>query len=260
MKTCTKCKIEKPLTEFTKKSSSKDGLRQNCKSCVSEYRKENEGRIAKYMRDYYLSNFDRIKACQAQYNLNNSDRIAETKRQYNARNKSRISEHKRQYNAKNADKIYKRQKEKREENPEKIAKYLKQYNLANSERIAENRRRYQSENAERIAAQTKAYRENNPEKIAEHKRNRRAMKINAEGKHTCADISKIFDLQKGLCANCKTSLFKSGIRKMHIDHIMPLSLGGSNWPSNLQCLCPACNLRKRAKDPIAWAKDQGRLI
>ena len=35
MKTCTRCKQEKPLTEFHKRSSSKDGHKSLCKSCRS---------------------------------------------------------------------------------------------------------------------------------------------------------------------------------------------------------------------------------
>jgi hypothetical protein len=29
---------------------------------------------------------------------------------------------------------------------------------------------------------------------------------------------------------------------------------------NLQMLCHACNMEKRARDPIEWAQDNGRLI
>lgn len=37
MKTCTKCKIEKPLIEFTKDAASSDGLSWNCRPCRNEY-------------------------------------------------------------------------------------------------------------------------------------------------------------------------------------------------------------------------------
>tara|TARA_Y100000114_G_scaffold62280_1_gene57095 strand:- start:1252 stop:1881 length:630 start_codon:yes stop_codon:yes gene_type:complete len=40
MKKCTKCGIEKPLTEFHKNSASKDGLCNWCKSCKSKIKKE----------------------------------------------------------------------------------------------------------------------------------------------------------------------------------------------------------------------------
>ena len=38
MKTCTKCKVEKDESEFSKQTSRKDGLDYRCKSCLREYR------------------------------------------------------------------------------------------------------------------------------------------------------------------------------------------------------------------------------
>ena len=33
----------------------------------------------------------------------------------------------------------------------------------------------------------------------------------------------------------------------HVDHITPVARGGSDWPTDLQPLCAACNLRKGAE-------------
>ena len=192
MKTCTKCKIEKPEAEFSKRSRANDGLQARCAACDAEYRAANREKIA----------------------------------EYRAANRERISARKAEYYA------------------------------ASREKIAE----YYAANAERINALQAEYRNANPDKRAANDRNRRARKRNAEGKHTAADIRSIFEKQRGLCSNCQTKLFKSGAKKYHVDHIMPLALGGSNWPSNLQCLCPTCNLSKNAKDPIEWAQQNGRLI
>jgi len=41
---------------------------------------------------------------------------------------------------------------------------------------------------------------------------------------------------------------------------MPLSRGGSNDKYNLQLLCPTCNLKKSAKDPIDFAQENGNLL
>ena len=46
-KVCSMCKEHKPLSEFTKRTSSKDGLGYNCKSCFKEY-EDNQCRIKKW--------------------------------------------------------------------------------------------------------------------------------------------------------------------------------------------------------------------
>lgn len=51
MKTCTICKIEKPISEFHKSSSSKDGAQSRCKPCailkMQEWQKANPERYKK---------------------------------------------------------------------------------------------------------------------------------------------------------------------------------------------------------------------
>lgn len=48
--------------------------------------------------------------------------------------------------------------------------------------------------------------------------------------------------------------------KPAFDHIKPLARGGAHLPSNLQVLCPNCNLRERARDPIDHARRNGMLL
>ena len=51
----------------------------------------------------------------------------------------------------------------------------------------------------------------------------------------------------GKCAYC-------GGPFEHLDHFVPLSLGGTDEASNLLPSCASCNLRKNAKAPSAWYK------
>lgn len=211
MKTCTKCKIEKPCSQFAKDSSRADGLKSACKQCKS--------------------------ACNAEYYSRNAAIIAKNY----SENRQIIRQKQKQYAAKSSEKIRARHAKWRSENREKVIGY-------------------QSRMKDKYPGYLAEYRARNPEKCSEHSRNRRARKRNAEGSHTATDIARIFEHQRGLCANCHAKLFKSGKQTFHVDHIVPLAKGGSNWPDNLQCLCPQCNNRKRAKDPIAWANENGRLL
>lgn len=48
----------------------------------------------------------------------------------------------------------------------------------------------------------------------------------------------VFVRQNYTCVKC------GGKRRLHLDHIIPLSRGGTNHSSNLQVLCWLCNTRK----------------
>lgn len=93
-------------------------------------------------------------------------------------------------------------------------------------------------------------------KVLEYRHRRMAAEKNAAGSHTANDVQSILRLQRYKCACCGISL-KSGF---HVDHVVPLSRGGSNDKFNLQMLCATCNLRKSNKDPIQWAQQIGRLV
>ncbi len=51
----------------------------------------------------------------------------------------------------------------------------------------------------------------------------------------------IYDRQNGLCAYCGQH---RNIKYMTVDHIMPLSKGGTDDVENLQCTCKMCNRLK----------------
>lgn len=105
---------------------------------------------------------------------------------------------------------------------------------------------------------SRKWRAENPDKVGEYNRNTKARRKLAEGSHTAAEIDDLLRRQKYKCAECGVSVRKKGQR--HVDHVMPLALGGSNWISNLQILCPTCNMSKGAKHPLDWAKAKGRLV
>lgn len=166
---------------------------------------------------------DRIRA-QA-WREQNRERHRDYARRYYA-------EHKPQVNARNAEWA--------EQNREKVKNYLQLYQKQNLALIRETKR---------------VYRERNRAAVSALSRNYKARKRNAPGSHDGADIERLLALQKGRCVTCRDRL-----TKYHVDHIVALSRGGSNDASNLQLLCPFCNLSKGAKDPLTFANERGLLL
>lgn len=98
--------------------------------------------------------------------------------------------------------------------------------------------------------------QNNPDKVREYKANNRHMRRSAKGKFTPQEVKKLFDLQRGCCAVCKSKL----PTRFHRDHVVPLAKGGTNFIDNIQLLCGGCNNRKFTKDMIDFMQQQGYLL
>lgn len=117
---------------------------------------------------------------------------------------------------------------------------------------------YREQNGEAIKARKQRWRQNNPEKDRAYNLNRRSRLAAAgqsrSGRISGEQIAAIFARQKGKCACCGDK------KKLEIDHIMPLALGGSGRASNFQGLCKPCNIRKHAKHPIDFNRSRGLLL
>lgn len=62
------------------------------------------------------------------------------------------------------------------------------------------------------------------------------------------DIPAILAKQHGKCVGCQ-----SDIRQRYtIDHVIPLSRGGTNQKTNVQLMCSSCNSSKQSKTMEEW--------
>lgn len=222
----------------------------------------------------------KIKERGAAYRLANKEKIrAANKRRYHEMKESlewleKEKERKRLYMARRraADPIAsKAETEKwRAENPEKVKASYAKYRKNNADKIKQsNAQRYktnpekmkacvadwQRRNAEKVKADHSAWTKRNSDKTRVHNHNRRT--LIGSGKLSADIARKLMQLQRSKCACCKVDLKKS---KYHLDHIMPLALGGANEDSNMQVLCATCNLSKHAKHPVEFMRSRGLLL
>ena len=100
------------------------------------------------------------------------------------------------------------------------------------------------------------WRKNNPDKYKENKARQAHARRNAKGKLSKGIIQQLMKKQNNLCACCNAPL--NG--KFHLDHILPIALGGYNTDDNVQLLLPKCNLAKGARHPDEYMKIKDRNI
>ena len=123
-------------------------------------------------------------------------------------------------------------------------------------RLVVSAAKYKKENPDKVKATNAAWAAANPDTIRINNLNRSARKRAAGGKLSKGLPEILFKLQKGKCACCRENL--NG--KYHLDHIMPLVLGGDNKDSNIQLLHARCNLQKGAKHPVDFMQSRGFLF
>jgi len=155
-------------------------------------------------------------------------------------------------------------KSRRLENGDAIRAAERAYQAANPESAVARRRRYQEAHPERVTESQRRYSETHHDIILERQRAweaahraegvarnnaRRARLADAPGHHTSSDIHAQSERQKQRCYWCGSKVRE----RYHVDHVMPLALGGSDGPENLVISCPPCNLSKGARHPMEFA-------
>ena len=141
-------------------------------------------------------------------------------------------------------------------NKDKISASNKRVRVKLGERILNQKAEYRKRNKEKIFLAGVKYRQENADSIRVLKASRRARKRLSGGKMSKDLIPKLMKLQRGKCTCCGGNLGKN----YHIDHIIPIALGGSSNDDNLQLLTSKCNLQKKAKHPVEFMQSRGFLL
>ena len=192
----------------------------------------------------------------AAYYAANRDTILARQKEYRAANPEKARATIARWVAKNPEKERARHAAWASANPEKVRAANARYIATHPQRLAKLVE-WGTTHPERMREAKAAWATANPDAVRAYTHNRRALKRNAVGKASPDLRGRLLVLQRGKCANCHA---KFGKIADHMDHIIPLSKGGTNEDHNIQLLCQSCNQRKHAKPPIAFAQSQGRLL
>jgi len=257
LKRCTRCGAEKPVTTeyFSIRQNGRDGFQSVCKDCARVYYQANRARTLARVKAYQASHKSEIAQRDRVWYLTNREQvIARNRARYVAKKKS-ISIKARIYRQANKERMAAKDHAYYITNRENIREQDRAYYLANRDVIIEKSRAQYRANREKIKERIKAYRAANPEIVRISSHRRRARQRNAEGTHTIVDIQRQYERQRGKCYYCG---IKVG-HKYHVDHVVPLSRGGSDGPENLVIACRSCNETKHNKLPHEWPEG-GRLL
>lgn len=141
-------------------------------------------------------------------------------------------------------------------NPDKHKSRVAAWRAANTDKVKAQNAAWQAANPDKVKAYDAAWKAANPESLRVSNQNRRARRKKAGGTLSKDLAAKLFKLQKGKCPCCKQPLGDD----YHLDHVVPLALGGSNTDDNIQLLRQRCNSQKNAKHPVDFMQSRGLLI
>lgn len=138
-------------------------------------------------------------------------------------------------------------------NSEKIKRYQKAYREANPEKVQESQQAWRKRNREKAIINWEAWRKAHPDykadpqKQREQSQKRRALKRTT--KVEPISEKQVFTRDRGICQHCKKKVDKRfkypNPMSASLDHIIPLTQGGSHTYANIQLTHLICNLIKK---------------
>jgi hypothetical protein len=144
----------------------------------------------------------------------------------------------------------------RSANPKRENARSNAWKAANPEMAKASYAAWVAVNHEKKKAKDAKWRAANPEANRINCQNRRARKREGGGTLSKDLATKLFNLQKGMCPCCKQPLGND----YHLDHKMPLALGGPNSDGNMQLLRGICNKKKGTLHPVDFMRSKGFLL
>ena len=185
-----------------------------------------------YNRNYHSRNCEEINANRRRYyakDLEHREKIVEQVRLYRLGNPEKVAECRKRHYYEHREEILEKNRVYYQNHKEYFLRCSYEWHYKNRQKAAIIQRRWNEKNRERINAYMRIY-----------NAHRRAKKANADGHATKKQIMLKVEYYGGLCYLC-------GKPYEEIDHVIPLSKGGTDWPANLRPICKSCNSSKKDK-------------
>jgi len=160
-----------------------------------------------------------------------------------------------EWRAKNRDKVAASTKRSKQKKPEVFLERQRQHFAKNKEKIYATSSKWRDTNREKVREKVRKWQHENREQYNLIMRTVNARRRSA-GNVSTVDVRELMVSQRGLCVYCHVSIKD----KYHVDHILPVSLGGKSDKENIQLLCPPCNQQKKDRHPVEFAKLKGLLL
>ena len=237
-KRCSKCGEVKLLAEFTRDCHSSDGKGYSCKACdkarsAAYYAAHRDGRKA-----YRIAHRDERKANGVAYRATHRDERRANDASYRASHKDERSASIAVYRASHRD---------------ELRAYSRAYFAAHKDEQKASSTRWHIKHPEQQKASSARWNAKHPEWEVAKRHNRR---VALGGVRLTSDvIQQVKAEYGGLCPYCNQPIVNG-----HIDHIVPVSRGGTNERGNLVWACAHCNISKGNKSLIEFMTTRHRRI
>lgn len=230
VKGCSKCRIEKPVSEFYPMHNR---YHSKCKDCDRTDRKA-----------YYHADPEKERAASREYARTHPEECKARFMRWYANHKTHRRQYRRGWYTMRCKQInaYRRQRYKDRTLEQRQSDALLRRN--NFLRLAEQTKEIRRERNRR-------WRQQNPEKHADNAIRYRARKMNAP-RIEKIDRKAIIERDKWICYLCLQICTPQNVT---LDHVVPLFHGGTHTADNLRVACFSCNCRKGAKHPRDFFKE-----
>lgn len=214
-KPCRKCGLVRPFSDFHRVKANRDGLRNTCKPCWSEYAKA-----------HYATNREQIQERHARNRAQHPERDRLKSRERSARQRALF--------------------------PDEEREKAQLWRSANRDRTRRASRAYYARNRARRRHDARLYqqmwRQANRDLARIKDMTKRARRRTAQGSilvlaFTARQLAERMSMYAG-CWMC-------GGPKQTVDHVKPVSKGGAHALMNLRPACNTCNSSKRDSWPYA---------